>query len=251
VTDLPVAAGQIAGVPSVCEGDKEVAYSVAPVTGATGYVWNLPAGATISSGAHTPNITVDFSSGASSGDISVYGTNACGSGAVSPAYPVVVSPVPETPVITANGDTLFSSAPAGNQWYYEGGTIVTGTGQTLVAKYTGWYWVVVTLDGCSSQPSNQIYILVTGTNEPQGSSFVVYPVPNDGLFKLSVNSPATGPFSISISNNIGVTVYSKENVMVQGPTELVIDLRPISSGIYTMIIRNAGNQVVRKIIVNK
>jgi hypothetical protein len=228
-----------------------VAYSVTPVPNATGYSWNLPLGAFIATGANTANITVDFAFGASSGNMSVYGTNSCGNGAASPAFPVVVKPVPPTPFIYATGNTLTSNAPDGNQWYYQGGAIVPGTGQSIVALYTGWYWDVVTLNGCASDTSNNIYMVITGMNEPKGSSFVVYPVPNDGQFKLMMNSPAAEPFNISISNNIGVTVYTKENVVANGPSELVIDLRPIPSGVYTMIIRNSSNKVVRKIVVNK
>ena len=251
IAQLPLAAGPITGVDSVCAGEMGVPYSVAPVTNATGYVWNLPAGVFMVSGANTTNITVDIALGANSGNMSVYGTNSCGNGVVSATFPIVVKPVPPTPYIYAQGNTLFSNAPAGNQWYYEGAAIVPGTGQSLVAQYTGWYWDVVTLDGCASDTSNNIYMVVTGMNEPKGSSFVVYPVPNDGLFKLIMNSPSAELFNISISNNIGVTIYTKENVTAKGPTELVIDLRPIPSGIYTMIIRNANNKVVRKIMVNR
>jgi len=251
ITQLPLAAGPITGTDTVCAGEMGVAYSVTPVPNATGYSWNLPLGAFIATGANTANITVDFAFGASSGNMSVYGTNSCGNGAASPAFPVVVKPVPPTPFIYATGNTLTSNAPDGNQWYYQGGAIVPGTGQSIVALYTGWYWDVVTLNGCASDTSNNIYMVITGMNEPKGSSFVVYPVPNDGLFKLIMNSPTAEPFNISISNNIGVTVYTKENVTANGPTELAIDLRPIPSGVYTMVIRNSSNKVVRKIIVNR
>lgn len=71
----PAVAGEISGNNSVCPGDVNVVYSVSPIEGATGYVWDLPAGATISSGANTESINVDFSSSAVSGNISVYGTN--------------------------------------------------------------------------------------------------------------------------------------------------------------------------------
>ena len=251
ITQLPLAAGPITGTDTVCAGEMGVAYSVTPVPNATGYSWNLPLGAFIATGANTANITVDFAFGASSGNMSVYGTNSCGNGAASPAFPVVVKPVPPTPFIYATGNTLTSNAPDGNQWYYQGGAIVPGTGQSIVALYTGWYWDVVTLNGCASDTSNNIYMVITGMNEPKGSSFVVYPVPNDGQFKLMMNSPAAEPFNISISNNIGVTVYTKENVTANGPTELAIDLRPIPSGVYTMVIRNSSNKVVRKIVINK
>jgi hypothetical protein len=251
INQIPLAAGTVSGTDSVCAGETGIAYSVAPVTNATGYVWTLPTGANIASGANTPNITVDFAVNALSGPVSVYGTNACGNGTVSPSFPVVVKSLPATPVIINHGDTLYSSATAGNQWYYNGAPITTGNGQVYVAHTTGWYWDVVTLSGCSSDTSNHIFILVTGTNDPAAASFVVYPVPNDGQFKLQMNSPFAQSFDISICNTIGSVIYTKKNVEVNGAADLVIDLRPIAPGVYTMVISEGNSKVVRKIVVKQ
>jgi len=250
ISQLPVAAGAITGPGTVCEGASMVSYSVAPITNATGYTWSLPPGATISSGDNTPSILVDFANGAVSGNITVFGTNTCGTGNVSPSFPVVVKPIPGTPVITNHGDTLYSNTPTGNQWYYNGAPVQNANGQTFVAHYTGWYWDAVTMDGCESDTSNNIYIVVTGVTDPIAGSFTVYPVPNDGHFKLLMTTDKTGSCDISICNNIGVTVYTRKNIKMNGSSELLIDLRPVSSGVYTMIISSGENKVVRKIIVN-
>jgi len=251
VTQLPVAAGLVSGTDSVCAGEQGVAFSVDPVTNATGYVWSLPAGANIASGDNTPQITVDFNMGAVSGGISAHGTNQCGVGVESPAFPVSIKLLPHTPVIYAGGDTLFSDVTDGNQWYYEGSPILTGTGQTLVAYYTGWYWDRVFLNGCGSDTSNNIHMVITGINEPASSSFVVYPVPSNGAFTLKMNTPEAESFDISISNNLGVVVFTRKNVQVRGPADLLIDLGLVSSGVYTMVIHNANYRVIRKILVNR
>ena len=99
VNFLPAAAGIITGTAIVCQGQTGVNYFVPLITDATGYVWTLPFGATITAGANTNSITVDFSSAASSGNITVYGTNACGNGIVSPDYALTVSPLPLTSLI--------------------------------------------------------------------------------------------------------------------------------------------------------
>jgi hypothetical protein len=77
---LPVAPGPITGKDSVCKSHTGYQYNVAEVTGAQGYVWTLPTGASIASGEGTNNITVDFSAAATTGDISVYAVNTCGNG---------------------------------------------------------------------------------------------------------------------------------------------------------------------------
>lgn len=93
VTTYPFAAGIITGTASVCQTQTGVNYSVSAITNATGYVWTLPTGATISSGINTNAITVDYSAAAVDGNITVQGTNDSGSGIVSANFAVTVTPV--------------------------------------------------------------------------------------------------------------------------------------------------------------
>ena len=94
VKTLPGSAGAITGANSVCAGISGVVYSVDSVAGATSYLWNLPPGATIAAGSGTRFITVDFGPTAQSGNISVSGYNACGSGPLSPPLAVTVTNLP-------------------------------------------------------------------------------------------------------------------------------------------------------------
>jgi hypothetical protein len=247
----PAAAGTIVGPNALCQGTEGIEYSISPVTGATGYVWVVPAGATIVGGANTNDITVNFSMAAVSGDITVYATNACGNGTVSPALALTVLVTPQTPIITGVGATLTSDAPLGNQWYFEGTLIPGATDQTYIATQIGFYWDVVTLNGCSSAASNQIQVTEIGINTLQGTGISVYPVPNDGKFTLSITSASKESLTLSVLNNLGVEIYLQKDVTVTGTVEKVIDLRPVPPGIYSVIIRNSENQVIRKIVVNR
>jgi hypothetical protein len=248
---MPAAAGTIIGPNTLCQGVTGIGYTVPAITDATGYMWSLPAGATIVSGANTNSIVVDFSMFAVSGNITVYGTNNCGNGTVSPSFVLTMLTTPQTPVITLSGDTLTSDAPAGNQWYLDGTLIPGATNQSYVAAANGIYTDIVTLNGCSSALSNQIQVIVIGINPNQGPEISVYPVPNDGKFTISITSASTESFTLSVINNLGVEVYLQKDVAVAGTVDKLIDLRPVPSGIYTLIIRNSQNQVIRKILVNK
>ncbi len=84
------AAGTITGNPSVCQGQTGVIYSVPAIANATGYTWVLPTGATIAAGANTNSITVDFNATASSGTITVQGSNFCAVDLASASYSVTV-----------------------------------------------------------------------------------------------------------------------------------------------------------------
>jgi hypothetical protein len=251
VNGLPDAAATITGTPIVCAGATGIAYSVPPITGALSYVWILPTGATISSGAGTKSITVDFAANAASGNITVYGNNYCGNGTVSPDFAVTVNPIPPSPVITAAGNVLSSDAPAGNQWYMNGIIIIGATSQTYTAPLEGEYWDVVTLNNCISDMSNHISIVFTGINELQTGTISVYPNPNDGQITLKISSLKQESFNISVINNLGMRIMEIKDIVVNGNIEKNIDLRPVPSGIYSIVIKNSKSIVVKKILVNK
>lgn len=83
VETLPLPAGIITGKDTVCKGQNDYQYSVPEITGATTYVWSVPAGATINGASNQKDITVDFPASAISGPITVKGQNTCGDGTES------------------------------------------------------------------------------------------------------------------------------------------------------------------------
>ncbi len=91
VLPTPAAAGAINGLAVVTEGDMGVAYNVGEITHATAYVWAYSGtGVTINGTGNV--ITLDFAIGATSGVLSVYGTNSCGMGAES-FFDIIVEPL--------------------------------------------------------------------------------------------------------------------------------------------------------------
>lgn len=95
VDPLPGPAGTIVGDSSIsiCPMQTGVVYSIPVVPNATGYTWVVPTGANIVSGNNTNAITVDYTIGAMTGNISVTPTNGCGSG-TSYATVIEVDTVP-------------------------------------------------------------------------------------------------------------------------------------------------------------
>jgi gliding motility-associated-like protein len=139
----PSPAGPVIGPILVCAPDSDKVYSVAPVFGATGYVWSMPPGVTVVEGSGSNSITVSFDSAAVSGPVSVFATNVCGDGAVSPPFEVIVN---HNPIVYAGPDGLtctgepwtVSLATAMNYaslfWTTTGLGILTG-GETLTPTY--------------------------------------------------------------------------------------------------------------------
>ena len=257
INPLPDPAGNITGTPVLCAGISGVVYSCAPINNTSYYVWQLPSGASIVSGDGTTTVTVDFSSGASSGNIIVYGNNLCGNGNASSPFSVTVNPVPATPVVTSAGVLLTSSAANGNQWYYSpvqggSGTPLPGaTSQSYTANQDGWFWTEVTLNGCSSDSSNHVYVGTVGMQEPWAVNVNIYPVPNNGKFIVSITLPSQEVCAIRVMSNLGVQIFVLRNIPVNGHFEQPVDLGYVPSGVYFVEIKGDKSQIIRKVVVGQ
>ena len=247
---LPVSVSVAADQNNVCEGTTVTFTATATNGGSTPvYQWyknSLPVGSNQPTYACVP-VNDDQVYVVMTSSLTCVSGNPASSNIVN----MIVILTPETPTITLNGQILQSSAPAGNQWYFEGNIIAGATGQTYDANQTGWYWTVVTLDGCSSDTSNHIYVLVVGIEEnPDASNFMVYPVPNNGRFTISIQLRAEETFTIGVINTLGKLVYEIRDVLVKGKYEKVIDLRPLAAGIYSVVFYGNNSKIVKRIIVN-
>ncbi|MEI6435103.1 MAG: T9SS type A sorting domain-containing protein, partial [Bacteroidota bacterium] len=251
VNPLPAAAGTITGPTSVCAGSSGVTYTVPAIANATSYTWTVTGGATFTGTTNT--IVVNFSVNPGTVVITVKGVNSCGSGVVSPSFTVTVNPIPAAPVVTAAGAVLTSSATTGNQWYYEGTGLLPGAvNQTYTATITGWYWCVVTVNGCTSDTSNHVYVLFVGQDELPGSSFNVYPVPNNGNFRVAITTPSEETFTIRVYNQLGVMVYEMNDARtIGGKFNSQVNLNDVADGLYSVVFLNEQHKVIRKMIVSK
>jgi hypothetical protein len=250
VNQLPAAAGTISGPASVCAGTSGIVYSVPAISNASSYIWSVPSGASIVSGGNTNSITVNFATSASSGSFGVYGTNSCGNGTPSPAYVVTVNPIPPTPVITFVNDVLSSSIATGNQWYQDGVAIAGATNQTYEPTSAGDYYVIVTLNGCSSGESNHIWVSLTAINDVEESNFTVYPVPNNGTFTVSVTHAQAGTYTIRVVNALGQSIFEQVQE-TDGTFKKDVDLNYAPNGMYHVVIINNKHTVIRKILITK
>lgn len=107
IDSMPEAADFIIGQTSItsCPSTLGVTYSIPLVNHATTYNWTVPSGVNITSGAGTNTITVDYTSGAVSGNISVTPSNVCGNG-TSSQLAVTVNTLPDPAGIIAGSDSL-------------------------------------------------------------------------------------------------------------------------------------------------
>jgi hypothetical protein len=179
------------------------------------------------------------------------GTNTCGNGIISPDFTVTVNPVPPTPVITLGlTGELMSSAPAGNQWYFEGTAIPGATGQTHIPLQSGNYTCIVTLNGCSSEVSNEIYVVMTGMgNHNNDVTVTFYPNPSNGQFTIRIHAVKQEKYDLKVINNLGLSVYEQKDIPGNGSTQQMLDLRSVPAGVYWVVLKNDNTNIIKKIII--
>jgi PKD-like domain/Putative metal-binding motif/FG-GAP-like repeat/Secretion system C-terminal sorting domain len=116
------AIASITGPSGACRSQTGVVFSIAPVTGATSYVWTLPTGATgISS---TNSISLSFSSTYNTGNLCVKAVNACNETSQVCKSVAVFLVVPTSPGSISGGNT---NACAGTSKVYSIAAVSTAT----------------------------------------------------------------------------------------------------------------------------
>jgi len=171
-------------------------------------------------------------------------------GTASGSAVVGVFPIPPTPVISVNGQELSSSGCCGNQWYKEGIPIAGATSQTYTPHESAHYDDIVTIDGCSSGPSNTLYFLMPGIRDHSpGDAFFLEPNPAKNLVTAGSK---TGPFlpeEIRICSVTGKTVARFLPDQPSPGTEMTLDIHGLSPGIYFVEMLTSQGTAILKLMV--
>jgi len=170
-------------------------------------------------------------------------SNNCGS-VISDILTILSNPIPPTPtIIPIDNDPIIlqSNAPIGNQWYKNNNPIPGETNQTYIVTDNGTYHTIVTINGCSSLPSNQITINNVGINDYTEDEIFIYPNPAQDIIYIQSNTPI---IEANIINNLGQLVATSE-------LSNFIEVHNLSNGIYQLIIKTNDNIVVKPILISK
>jgi hypothetical protein len=135
VNAKPNQPGTMSGSANPCETSSQV-YSIAAVTGATGYTWTVPAGWTITNGEGSVSITVTV--GATSGNVTVTADNACGS-SVARTKSVTVKPATSITKVEIDGIETMSKEIVYGCTAPELKVFATGTGFPIIGLKYQWY----------------------------------------------------------------------------------------------------------------
>jgi hypothetical protein len=237
----PYDAGIISGATNVCQGQNSVTYTVPAITYATSYVWSLPSGASGTSA--TNSITVNFSSSASFGNITVKGHNSCGDGATS-TLPITVNPLPAsagnisgaTTVCQGQNSVIYTVPAISNATSYVWSLPTGASGTSVTNSITVYYGISaisgdITVKGNNSCGFGATSLIAVNVNPLPASagtisgatsvctsqSSITYIVPSILNASSYVWSLPNGASGTSSTNNISVDYSS---IAVSGGIEV-------------------------------
>ncbi|NTW31334.1 MAG: hypothetical protein HGB12_01645, partial [Bacteroidetes bacterium] len=185
-TSAPAAAGTISGTATVCPGQIAVLYSVPAIAKASSYIWSYSGEGALIVGS-TNTVIIYFSGSATSGNLTVQGTNACGNGTVSADYPIAVNST--APNITAQPVSVATCFGSGAVSF----TVTASGGLTYQWQEFGISWNNV---ANADVYSNVNTAILTITNPPLSMNANKYRcvvsgtctnTTSDGLATLTVN----------------------------------------------------------------
>ena len=171
-----------------------------------------------------------------------------GSPVTSNAITMSVNPLPQTPIISEVGSDLQSNITTGNHWYYNNVIITGAISQVYTPTVTGNYYSIVTDgNGCISDTSNVIYIVITGIYNFSDNNccFEIYPNPANDNITIENNSIANiKDVMISICNIQGKLLLQQP--MLQ--TKVNIDVSSFAEGMYFIEMKTEKGIKVKKFI---
>jgi len=249
--------GVIAGTSTnLCAGGS-FTYTIATVTGATGYFWNVPAGWIITANTGT-SITVSIpATGFTSATISVAAQNACGYGT---ARSLTLSALPASPTAIAGSTSVCPSATdlvysttavAGVNYTWAvptGATITSGQGTGSVVVNWGTVAGSVSVRASNACGNNttagtlavsladcrsfEIVAEETSVETAIDTELNVYPNPTTGEARITFNTTSAGTYSLSIVDLQGRVINSTSGAAIEGNNALDINLSNCSNGVY-------------------
>lgn len=260
-------AGLIAGPNVVCANQTGVSYSISTVTGATGYNWTLPTGASISSGANSNSITVNF--GSTSGNVAVTPINGSTSG-TSSNLSVSVTSIGAAGAITGptvvgvneNNVTYSISQVAGATSYTwtlpAGCTFKSGEGTTKISVNFGSQGgsvQVTPINSCGNGKSSSLNVsigTVTEISDGFHSGVTFYPNPAQNHFILKFDHWQSPNAHINIIDSYGELRSSYDlSLLKNDNNEIEVDAGEFISGVYTIEIKTDAGLWHKKIVIAK
>ena len=185
--------------------------------------------------------------------VSVRDSNRCSAPTVFVTVKTL-NPVPPKPVVSAVGNsTLTVNQTTGIQWYIQTGAspgtpVPNATGPTLVPFTSGQYYVVTTVNGCASLPSDALNFVLTALSEPiESLSVRVVPNPITDRLRLEIEQPERSAVQIQMLDASGRTVRQFQLPAFTGKKQAEWPLSGVQAGNYLLKVATESRQSVLRV----
>ncbi|MFN7793206.1 MAG: family 16 glycosylhydrolase, partial [Cyclobacteriaceae bacterium] len=158
---------------------------------------------------------------------------------IKPAKPIVT-------VIGINVETIIltSNTETGNKWFLNGTVIPSATNATLPVTAPGIYKVQVTIDGCVSEFSADVPLIVTGDLVGVSSTVSSYPNPAENYLELSgIKGELSGVQLVDLAGRRNTIEFEKRGDVYHA------NVQHLTQGIYLLQLKEESR--IRRIKVVK
>ncbi len=225
------------------------------------YNWNI-AGGDIISGGGSNELTVNWGSQGEGSKVSLTVTDSETGCTLTEDYIINILPIPEKPEIMLKGQHLLICSDSGMfsyQWYKDDLLIENQTRQFYYVDdpdLSASYYVEAILENTCRTMSNP-FQLNTKSSEDKGfsnnigSSLIIYPNPNEGIFNLVIINEINAQVKILIRDNYGRILKYIEADKQSAYLSTDINIIDFINGIYLIEVTFDNETYLRKIILNK
>ncbi|HRH66452.1 MAG TPA: PKD domain-containing protein [Bacteroidia bacterium] len=181
------------------------------------------------------------------GEHSVYFYVTSGSGCTDYLYSTITVPF----IGVSASDTILTAEANGASYQWvdcnNGFALIPNeTNQSYHASVNGNYAVIVTAGSCTD--TSECYTVTTVGIDPSFAEPKISIYPNPSNNRFNVLSEGSGQVTITVTDLIGQTIYSKQ-ITANGSFTQVLDLTNESAGVYTLKLQPAnGRAVTRKLV---
>lgn len=251
----PGTPSNITGPNRACPGDV-FTYSVNAVNNATNYVWTIPTGTSIESGAGTNSISLSFSSAFTGGTLSVRAANGCGqsnarSMTINRNSPGVPSTITGPASNLCGGGTFTYSIPpvsgaSSYNWTIPSSAgIITNNGTSITielpANFSGGSIAVAAVNGCGSSTARSLSLnrLPSTPAAISGPATVCRNQQN-----VAYSTPAIAGLSYTWTVPSGATISSG-----QGTANITVNFGTSNGNVSVRAVNACGNSSTRTLSV--